>query len=90
MSTDTSAATASAAPTPSPLAEASAESLEILLSRDPWTLSEDDMLRGIEALRAQRRNWIVDEAAGAKRAKAPAKVKGTAKTSLADLGLLDD
>lgn len=87
------------APNASPLAEADAQSLEVLFSRDPFEMIAEDeaaVAAGREArnfptivaaLRRQREAWRKAEAAGATRAAQPKKAKVT--TSLAELGLDD-
>lgn len=71
---------------PSPLAEANPASLDELFSRDPLSLSNNDIARGVEALRAQRANWKIAEAQG--KTKAPKAKK--AKPDSAEVGSLDD
>jgi hypothetical protein len=82
---------------PSPLAEADAQSLEVLMSRDPFEMIvEDDSEVAsarearnfptiVAALRRQREAWKRAEATGATKAPKAAKAKVT--TSLEDLGL---
>lgn len=72
-----------------PLAEASTESLEELFNRDPLTLQKGDRRRIVEALRAQRAKWQVEEAAGAKRASAPKAEPKAKKSSLPEISLSD-
>ena len=75
------------------LAQADAQSLEVLFSRDPFEMIVEDEkgARNFEtivaALRRQRAAWKAAEAAGATRAPKAAKAKVT--TSLAELGLDD-
>ena len=73
-------------PIPDPLTEVLPESLDELFSRDPLELSSKDLDNIISVLLEQRKNWLVQEAQGARRAKAP---KTAAKPGLAldDLGL---
>lgn len=56
------------------LAEARADSLSELLSRDPESYQTQDLDRIIEVLREQRRRWQAAEASGAPR-------RGQSKTS---------
>lgn len=80
---------------PSPLAEASPESLDELFSRDPLKLQTADLTRIIETLRTQRQRWRDAELSGATRAPRAAKsatppapkTKLTPGATLADLGL---
>ena len=73
------------------LAEASADSLSDLFSRDPETLSQTDFDRLISVLRAQRERWQATEAeAQAKPKRASAKAAGLVSSttrSIEDLGL---
>ncbi len=64
-------------------------SLDELFSRDPLELSSRDLDDIIATLREARKNWLIEEASGAKRAKAPKVVKAPAPPglSLSDLGL---
>lgn len=77
----------------SPLAEAVPESLDELFSRDPLSLTQQDLDKIIANLREARARWAAAEASGAKSAprsaKAAAGPKVAAKPgmSLDDLGL---
>ena len=63
---------------PSPLAEASITSLDELFSRDPLSLSQQDLAAIVVELRRQRQRYIEAEAAG-KRAPRAEKVKPQAE-----------
>jgi hypothetical protein len=70
-------------PPPSPLTEASPNSLQELFDADPLQLNDDDISRIVQELRAQRERWLQGEAAGkGKRTKAQ-----TVTVSLDDLGV---
>jgi hypothetical protein len=83
---------------PSPLEEASTESLDELFSRDPLQLAEEDIAKIVTRLRAERAKWDIEQAEAAAKpprakagtaAKAPkvAKVIADDNLSLDDLGL---
>lgn len=78
---------------PSPLAEASPESLDRLFSMDPLELAEGDIDKIVARFRREREGWDKAEAAGALKAprgtKAAPKAKAPAPEglSLDDLGL---
>ena len=67
------------------LGEVSANSLELLFSKDPATITDDELKIIVAEQRAQRRRWDMAEASGAKRApKALPEPKATkAKKALA-------
>jgi hypothetical protein len=71
--------------TASPLAEASPSSLDEYFSRNPRSMSDEDLRVIVKELRRQRERWKVAEAAGAVRAPKAPKTKQA--VSLADLGL---
>lgn len=71
------------------LAEASAESLSDLLSRDPDTWEPGDWSRAIEAYRRQRVVWQQAEASGAKRAPAKRVASANKLVTTASAGELD-
>lgn len=85
--------TTTAAPqSPSPLDEATPESLNDLFSRDPLDLAEPDIEKIVQYLRSARERWDTAESQGKKSApraaKAPAaKVSADPTMSLDDLGL---
>lgn len=55
----------------SPLAEANTKSLDYYFSKDPELLTHEDRLELVNALRAQRKNWLAAESAGKRAPKAP-------------------
>jgi len=59
--------------TESPLAEALPNSLEDYFSSSPLERKPAEWAIIVQALRAQRAKWLVEEASGAKRASAPKK-----------------
>lgn len=67
------------------LGEVAANSLELLFSKAPSLMTDDDLKAIVAEQRAQRRRWDMAEATGAKRApKAPTEPKATkAKKALA-------
>lgn len=75
---------------PGPLAVPS-DTLSELMARDPLQLADQDIVKIVEALRAQRAAWQIAEAAGKKSAPKAKTAAGTvdtsAVTSLEDLGL---
>lgn len=70
----------------SPLAEASPTSLDELFSRDPLDLTDNDIEKIVNELRAKRALWLDAEAQGAKKApKAAKKAVDTTGKSADDL-----
>lgn len=74
------------------LAEAQVDSISELCSRDPENLSQVDLARLVEALRAQRVKWAAGEAERLTKPKTPKATSDKAKSLLAkssagDLGL---
>lgn len=63
----------------SPLEEVEKESLSELFNRDPEKLSDQDLLKIVTALRSQRKQWQLTEAAKTPRG---SKAKASAKPSL--------
>lgn len=68
----------------SPLAEVQPQTLGELFSRDPLSLSDQDIDKIVEELRRQRAKWQEAEATGRKSA---AKAAAPSHISLADIGL---
>lgn len=74
-----------------PIAEADPRSLDILLSAAPESWTDGEFIAIIEALRTQRKNWLIEEMAEkktkSKAAKTP-KIAAPAGLSIDDLGLV--
>lgn len=66
-----------------PLAEASPESLQELLDKDPLKLTDSDIERVVTSLREARSKWEQSE----KKGRAPKAEAKPLPTDLADLGL---
>ncbi len=77
----------------SPLDSASPASIDELFDRDPELLTNEDVQRIVERLRAARKTFAEAEATPTKRGakgKAPAMSPTGGKLDLGQLGLLDD
>ena len=78
-------------PQSSALAEATSESLDDYMSKDPETLTESDLVAIVERLRAMRVKWEAAEAAGTAKGRGQRVASGPKATasqqSADDLGL---
>lgn len=65
------------------------ESLDLLMAKDPLTLTEEQILRIVGTLRTARNVWAKAEAAGATKAPRAASIAGPKKAAPAELSLDD-
>lgn len=69
------------------LSEASTDSLSELFSRDPEHLSELDLTKVVEGLRAQRVKWAAAEASAPEKKKTAVKLSSVSQAKPGDLDL---
>lgn len=78
-------------PSKSPLAEADPESLRLLMSMDPLSMTNENLDQLVEIFRAQRGKWLVEDKIKQTKPKGTkstvAKIAAPTDLSLKDLGL---